>query len=198
MLYKFFRFIYHITALFLIFLFSQCGYYSDDSYNSIHIPGIYLSNQDIKVGDELKYYSFLRKKIVSFINCTDEDIFDIDEQAPKLYNTTALHQAVVIENKNIVQFLLNKGANIDVQDEQGFTPLHIAIMKGNLEIVETLVESKADVNMPDYYGYSPLHWALLKEDRKISTFLLYNKGRMYTGVYLNKPKKCLDYLMANS
>jgi ankyrin repeat protein len=54
-------------------------------------------------------------------------------------------------NKEIVQMLIDKGANVEVRDRKGGTPLVYAIVADKPEIVKILLESGAnpDVIVPD-------------------------------------------------
>jgi hypothetical protein len=49
---------------------------------------------------------------------------------------TALHQACIDANIEMVKFLIENQADIDVQDNEGWTPLHAAVSVGNLEVVK--------------------------------------------------------------
>ena len=49
-------------------------------------------------------------------------------------------------HKNIVDYLINKGAKIDDQDEYGSTPLHYCSIRGHLNIVKKLVEEGTNPN----------------------------------------------------
>ena len=49
-------------------------------------------------------------------------------------------------NIDIVEYLLNKKAKVDDQDEYGSTPLHYASMKGHLDVIKLLVKYDANVN----------------------------------------------------
>lgn len=59
---------------------------------------------------------------------------------------TALYSACDNGHPNIVMFLLNKGANPNIQiisgyDDDGFTPLHIAIKNGYTDVINVLLKS---------------------------------------------------------
>jgi uncharacterized protein len=55
-----------------------------------------------------------------------------------------------------VRKLLLEGAEINVADQDGFTPLMIAIMRGNLKMATYLIERKADVNRRNKIGQTAL------------------------------------------
>jgi ankyrin repeat protein len=48
--------------------------------------------------------------------------------------------------KDIVEILISKGADVNVKDENGWTPLNIAAVKGRNQIVKLLIEKEADLN----------------------------------------------------
>lgn len=70
-----------------------------------------------------------------------------------------LHYAVSTSNKEIVNLLIDKGANVNVSSNDGSTPLHIAARLGYKEIVELLIGKDADVNAKNINGITPLHLA---------------------------------------
>lgn len=55
----------------------------------------------------------------------------------------------------IVKLLVEKGANINIQDEHGRTALHIASVNGRLEMVKLLVEKGADIKVKNNKGETP-------------------------------------------
>ena len=63
----------------------------------------------------------------------------------------------------ILTFLLScssKGADLNLQDEFGWTPLHRAAGSNkNPEIIKALVERGADPKAQDKHGFTPLHMA---------------------------------------
>lgn len=70
---------------------------------------------------------------------------DVNALSP-VQNETALHLAVEMGNKALVQFLLSKGANPNIISGQNRTPLVIAASMGDraLPIVELLLAGRAD------------------------------------------------------
>ena len=47
-------------------------------------------------------------------------------------------------HENVVQVLVNAGADINPTDKQQTTPLHLAAQEGHLNVVTLLLESNAD------------------------------------------------------
>ena len=60
----------------------------------------------------------------------------------------------------IVKLLIEKGANINAQDDDDWTALMDASRKGHLEIVKLLIANKiANINAQDNYGRTALMFA---------------------------------------
>jgi ankyrin repeat protein len=76
-----------------------------------------------------------------------------DDLGPMLLEATA-HG-----DNDFIITLLDRGANIDVKNEYGFTPLHIASGNGHTECVKTLLIRGAKVNEKSNLGWAPLHKA---------------------------------------
>ncbi|MCD7972434.1 MAG: ankyrin repeat domain-containing protein [Candidatus Azobacteroides sp.] len=63
------------------------------------------------------------------------------------YYHPLLYAASWNEHKEIVQYLIDKGANPNARTRNNDSPLHRAAWKGNLEIVKLLVENGAELNI---------------------------------------------------
>ncbi|KAJ8683925.1 hypothetical protein QAD02_019717 [Eretmocerus hayati] len=72
---------------------------------------------------------------------------------------TALHFAVYNSCIQVVDFLLNQGANINVKTKEGWTALTLAITYNNERIVELLLNGGADTNFHHTDGLTPLQYA---------------------------------------
>jgi ankyrin repeat protein len=58
-----------------------------------------------------------------------------------------------------VELLLEKGAEPDSKDEDGWTPLSWATLNGHEVVVELLLEKGAEPDSRDKWGRTPLSWA---------------------------------------
>lgn len=70
-----------------------------------------------------------------------------------------LHVAAKGKNKEIVELLLAKGAQVNAKGAGRNTPLHEAVFYGAKEIVELLIAKGADINARTVDGLTPLHFA---------------------------------------
>ena len=77
-------------------------------------------------------------------------------------------------DKEALNTLLVKGADLNIKDNEGKTALIWAVEKENLEIVQILVGNKADLNIQDDSGRTALIWAVKKENLEIVQILVEN------------------------
>jgi ankyrin repeat protein len=88
---------------------------------------------------------------------------------------TPLHLAAESADGDIFKLILDKGARINVKDdESGFTALHHAARFGNKNAAELLIARGADINAKDKQDHTPLQVAV-NHDYKVAEFLL-SKG----------------------
>ena len=80
-------------------------------------------------------------------------------------------------NKNDFKFvleLINKGADINLKGDAGWTPLIRAITNWRNDLVDIFIKNGANVNLSDEDGFSPLIWASLAGNTKIVKLLIEN------------------------
>ena len=87
---------------------------------------------------------------------------------------TVLHWIARNGNGEILDLLINAGADIDAKNSLGSTPLLEATQKNNVQAAETLIKHGADVNVQDIYGDTPLHLAVAHEDLRLALLLREN------------------------
>lgn len=86
---------------------------------------------------------------------------------------TALMQAVRNGNLEMIDFLLNAGADINASyAPSGLTPLRIAIEQNNAPLVSVLIDRGADVNQTNEVNWSPIMSAVRNADIPIIQILI--------------------------
>ncbi len=78
------------------------------------------------------------------------------------YHETALHMAVKRNDNIIIRYLLQSGANPNIQMVDGKTALHLALPNRDLNQINTLIEFGANVNARDHSYNTPLHIAVME------------------------------------
>jgi tankyrase len=86
--------------------------------------------------------------------------------------STPLHFAAGYNRIEVVQFLLEQGADVHAKDKGGLVPLHNACSYGHYEVTELLVQYGADVNVADLWKFTPLHEAAAKGKFDICKLLI--------------------------
>lgn len=110
--------------------------------------------EGLKLIDSIYYieYAFdnmnITNLISKFINEKDDN------------NCTALHYASRLSNNlSIIRYLVENGANVNVQDNCGFSPLHYASqVDDNSNVLIYLMDNGAIFNLPTEYGMTPLYF----------------------------------------
>ncbi|XP_051846925.1 protein phosphatase 1 regulatory subunit 12C [Antechinus flavipes] len=72
---------------------------------------------------------------------------------------SALHQACIDENLEVVRFLVEEGASVNQADNEGWTPLHVAASCGYLDIAQYLLGHGANIAAVNSDGDLPLDLA---------------------------------------
>ena len=85
-----------------------------------------------------------------------------------------LYTAVWAKNTEKIRNLLEKGADVNTQDDgRDRTPMHISIVQRHKEGVEALLSAgEINLELPDVDGHKPLHVAVVNKNKEITTLLL--------------------------
>ena len=78
----------------------------------------------------------------------------VDVNQDTVESDTALHLAVLHVKPDVVQVLIDAGADINIQDSEGRSPLHTACELGTLDMVKMLVRAGAGVRATDNEGWT--------------------------------------------
>jgi ankyrin repeat protein/L-ascorbate metabolism protein UlaG (beta-lactamase superfamily) len=101
----------------------------------------------VQQGDLTKTQSLIAK-YPALLNSKSED------------GRTPLHAAVMGGHKELMQYLIQEGADIDALDKEGRTPLLNAIILKKPELAHTLIEMGADVKIKSKEGANAIIYAL--------------------------------------
>ncbi len=93
---------------------------------------------------------------------------------PTRYSTPPVIEAIANNQKDILLYLLQRGANLDVSTIEGDKPLSVAIKHKNKDMIRTLVDLGINVNglgnvKKDQY---PIEYAIENSDSEIVKFLI--------------------------
>ena len=77
---------------------------------------------------------------------------DVDVNHADDEDSTALYSAVDKGHVDVVQVLIDAGADVEAEDDVGSSPLHVACKNGKLAIVKMLIEAGAEVCATDNEG----------------------------------------------
>jgi ankyrin repeat protein len=118
---------------------------------------------DAVKNNDLKKVKMLIKNDVSLVNSKDEA------------GNTPLHHAARIGSDAIIKFLLSRGADINAQNTQLYTPLLEAIQNRNENSSVLLIEKEADLAKTNIFEQTPLHKAASLNQKRTGELLI-SKG----------------------
>ncbi|KAJ1928864.1 hypothetical protein IWQ60_001660 [Tieghemiomyces parasiticus] len=101
----------------------------------------------------------------------EKDNISVDAKDQNGY--TPLHAAVSYDHLDIVQYLLEKKADVAIVDTDGDTPLHVC---ETVECAEILVNHGADPAQTNQEGFTPYETALDNEFFEVANFLRQRLG----------------------
>ena len=92
-------------------------------------------------------------------------------QTPLLYVVQTMPKSL-----ELVDSLLQRGADVNQGDALKLTPLMHSIIAYNTDMIRKLIEAKSDINARDAFGGSALHWAVVARHRGALELLLNMEG----------------------
>jgi hypothetical protein len=114
-----------------------------------------------RYGGRTQLYYFCEKGMTSSVKRMLE-MKSIDVEARKggrENGSTCLTNAARKGHLDICRLLIDKGADIEAEDREGWTPLHLVARRGHIEIARLLCDRGADIEALDKSEWRPLHWA---------------------------------------
>ncbi|XP_055670927.1 CARD- and ANK-domain containing inflammasome adapter protein-like [Falco peregrinus] len=114
-----------------------------------------------------------------YLSELEKTLKDNDINALNSSRETLLHVAAANGHLTIMEYLISKGAKIDVKDKEGRTPLHRAAEKGHGDAVKVLLRHGAFMYGSDAEGKTPLHLAAQNNHSHILKMFLKEEARSY-------------------
>ncbi|KAG1675099.1 E3 ubiquitin-protein ligase MIB2 [Nymphon striatum] len=78
----------------------------------------------------------------------------------------------ILNQPEVLEILLQRGANVNVFNNGLSSPLHISVNKNYVNCVDVLIRFKCDLNIQDSYGDTALHDAISKDFTSIVNLLV--------------------------
>ena len=123
-------------------------------------------------------YTALHRACIIYHDCSPEVLSCLIENGADVNlstdnNRTPLMTACEYGHVNTVTFLIEHGANVNLQDWTGLTAVHYAVRGSQAcEILSCLMENGADVDAKTFDDCTPLMIAAEIGDTKVATFLI--------------------------
>ncbi|XP_067845693.1 CARD- and ANK-domain containing inflammasome adapter protein [Heptranchias perlo] len=111
------------------------------------------------------------------LSSLDRAFGDSNVNGTNTNNETLLHIAAAQGHVTIIEYLLNKGAKIEVRDNKGQSPLHRAAEKGHTGAAKMLLQAGAHIYALDTESRSPLHLAAQNNHFPIVKLMLKEEAR---------------------
>jgi len=136
----------------------------------------------VKINNQAEFDEFY-KYIYIILSATNNNylnymnkikITDSDPYIKKIGNFY-INYAVLYKNISVINYLLKKGSNINIQDTYGNTPLHTAIQNDFFPIIDLLLKKGANTNIQNNNGDTPLYKAASYGNVQVISLLL-DKG----------------------
>jgi len=96
--------------------------------------------------------------------------YHVNLRAPTVDRETPLLRAASEGHLEVVQLLIDNGADVNARTTGGGTPLHYAT--SHLEVVRRLLDNGADVNVKGHKGATALHFAAAKGNVAVARLLI--------------------------
>lgn len=113
----------------------------------------------------------------------------------QFFKETALMTGCWQKNSEIVEYLINKGSNLNIATDIGNTALHICVLNLSKDCLEILIKNGADLNIKNKFGNTPLMLACENQIFDYVEKLLCSGASLFEENWLGKT--ALDYVCEN-
>ena len=109
------------------------------------------------------------KKVKELLN--QDSIRNFIDAGAGVFAYTPLHEATSSGKAEIIELLIESGADVNSISNGRYTPLHIAATIGDLRCIEMLLKNNADVTLTDEFNKTPHKTAELSRQRQAARLL---------------------------
>jgi len=104
-----------------------------------------------------------KKEVEEYINmCKDHQELEMKLRSRRgVYGYTPLHEAVSNGHCDMLDMLVEHGADVNCRANSRYTPLHLAASRGDVDCVRVLLNQDADIYAVDEFGKTPIRTAEL-------------------------------------
>jgi len=106
------------------------------------------------------------------LNKLDSLLKVIDVDAPNNKNSTLLHIAAFCQQEAVLDYLIKKGATIDVVNTDGDTPLLFAAQRGSIPMLKRLIDKGGDINRVNNDRNTAIYYAVRTNKEELFSFLI--------------------------
>ncbi|BFZ20659.1 hypothetical protein BsWGS_23698 [Bradybaena similaris] len=99
---------------------------------------------------------------------------------PNKGGDTALHKAVLAEKPDMVEYLCQRGAQLNTPNTIGKYPIHIACEKGFLRCVSILIQYGASLEVTDNRSQTPLSSAIVENQTSVAKLLVEEGANLHS------------------
>lgn len=125
------------------------------------------------------------KKVKELVK--DQNTSSLVNVGAGVFGYTPLHEATSSRNSQLVELLINKGADVNGKSNGDYTPLHIAASIGDIKCIEVLLRYNASVTLLDEFGKTPHRTAVLNWKKKAARVLKTAGGEVICSCYIEQP-----------
>jgi len=122
------------------------------------LPDEDISPADIAVMGAIGSLKALLREDITIFYHTHE-LHDLNYKDERGKNLTLLTAAILGNQKEMIDYLLELGANVSMEDDLGGA-ISVAALQGDIDLIQTLLDKGADINQKDTNGITPLIRAL--------------------------------------
>ncbi|KAL8670597.1 MAG: hypothetical protein Q9168_004871 [Polycauliona sp. 1 TL-2023] len=108
---------------------------------------------------------------------------------------TPLQAAVINSQLRVVTELIERGANVELRGQNGYTHLHYSAVSGNTAIAAYLLSHGADLNAKDDSGFNVLQLAALFNDLDVVRLLLDDNADVNMAIHIAADHEFTDVLI---